>query len=166
LNIKKKSENMTSEHICFQAQEVLFKFMRSFDDKDFEIMKECLHDKIFCDYSSFRKEEPSTIRAIDYCEKRKKSLFNLTTQHNILNVSIEENVELEIRIVCNYIIYRFGKRFLDKKDDFFHSYGRYEFGLKPDKKTTKLKIHSIKQQVFMNDGNSKIHTGLTSTPKT
>ncbi|MBS0351684.1 MAG: hypothetical protein JSR33_10970 [Proteobacteria bacterium] len=42
-------------------QEVLFRFMRSFDIKDWDMMTVCLDDRIYCDYSDLRHEPASWV---------------------------------------------------------------------------------------------------------
>ena len=37
----------------FAVLELLFRFMRTFDEKDWTGMETCLAPKVYCDYSSF-----------------------------------------------------------------------------------------------------------------
>lgn len=143
----------------FQIQNLLFKFMRSFDEKNFEIMRNCLSEELSLDYSSFRKNYPTKQMSREYCDKRKESLQNLITQHNLSNIIIEEQENREsFKVYCNFIIYRFADSFPNDKKSFFHSYGQYEFKLRQN--SNKFEIYSITQKVLMSEGDKSIHKGL------
>ena len=145
----------------FNIQDLLYKFMRSFDDKDFSTMQNCMCDEVNLDYSSFRNEPPSKQKSSEYCRKRKESLETLVTQHNLFNLIIKVNEDnLSANVNCNFIIYRFLIPFSGTKEDFFHSYGQYEFEVKFD--NNNWKISSIIQNILMNDGNKNIHKGIKS----
>jgi len=133
--------------------------MRSFDEKNFESMRNCLCQEIFLNYSSFRNEVPTTYTSTEYCEKRRESLAPLITQHNLNNLIIKINDNnLSANITCNFTIYRFLSEYNGDKSEFFHSYGQYEFEVKFHEK--KWKISSIIQKIIMNEGNKNIHSGV------
>jgi SnoaL-like domain len=138
----------------FEVQELLYRFMRSFDEKDWDAMRGYLADTIECDYSSFRGTPPGTLAREDYVEQRKMSLAELRTQHNLSNVSLSESGSL-IEVRGNYAILRFDPDFDGSRDKFFHSYGRYRFGLK--RIGDSWRIASITQSMLMNDGNPSLH---------
>jgi len=139
--------------------ETLYKFMRSFDEQDWHIMRECLSHSIYCDYSSFRNEKPATKMREEYVAERKRNLSHLRTQHNILNLSIDTETENQIAVAkCNYIIYRFDSNYSGSRDQFYHSYGRYQFEFQRAGNT--WEIISIVQTVITNDGNPRLHGGI------
>lgn len=140
-----------------EIQETLFRFMRSFDTKDWNEMSDCLADEIYCDYFSFLGEEPATIKRNDYINKRKVVLGELKTQHNLTNLSIVYTNDVA-EVNCNFIIYRFHREFSGSKDQFFHSYGTYLFKLKRD--INHWKINSITQALLVNDGNPQLHEAM------
>ena len=142
-----------------KIQEILFKFMRSFDDKDFALMQSCMCDEVYLDYSTFRKTPPGKQKSRQYCEERQKSLATLITQHNLFNIIMENDaVNLMAKVNCNFVIYRFTKSPSGSKEDFFHSYGQYEFELRFEEQN--WKISSITQKILMNEGNPDIHKGI------
>ena len=146
-------------NLNLEIQELLHKFMLSFDNKDFSIMKDCLCEEVYLDYSSFRGDLPAKQTSSAYCENRQESLANLVTQHNLLNLLIKINDDnLTAKVNCNFIIYRFLKEYQGSRDDFFHSYGQYEFKLICE--NNKWLIASIIQKITMNDGNKNIHKGI------
>lgn len=140
-----------------EVQELLFRFMRSFDDKDWEKMRNCLAQNVECDYSSFRGTPPATISRDDYVALRRSALAALRTQHNLSNISIEDSADgAEAR--CNYAILRFHPDFDGAREKFFHSYGQYRFGVV--RSGDGWRVASIKQILLMNDGNPDLHAGM------
>lgn len=145
----------------FAIQEVLFRFMRAFDNKDWDDLHEYLLDNIRCDYSSFRAEKPAEIARNKYIEKRKADLSLLKTQHNLSNLSIDLNGKFAV-VKCNFVIYRFHPKFEGSKEHYFHSYGQYEFELHEEENG--WKISAITQKLLVNDGNPELH-GATRRKK-
>ena len=137
--------------------ELLFRFMRTFDEKDWAGMKACLTKMVYCNYSSFRGEPPAMIAREKYSAKRQASLSALITQHNLSNITMAPKGE-SIEVKCNYAILRFGPDSKSAKEDHFHSYGRYQFLLV--RKGSIWHISSITQHLLRNDGNPKLHIGV------
>jgi hypothetical protein len=136
--------------------------MRSFDDKDFGVMKDCLCEEVYFDYSSFRNEPAAKYKSSEYIEKRKISLENLTTQHNLLNIIVNiKNNNMHANVKCNYIIYRFTNNFSGDKNETLHSYGQYQFELIFQDEN--WRICSLIQTLTANDGNLNIHKGIKSS---
>ncbi|MFK7907829.1 MAG: nuclear transport factor 2 family protein [Chitinophagales bacterium] len=128
----------------------LQQFATSFDTKNWTLMKACLADEIYTDYSSFRKTKPAIIKSTDYIALRKIGLENLRTHHSYADYEIEVNGE-EIFCNCSFEI----QRFSTLTNDFYHSYGKYEFEL--EEIGGEWKIVKIKQIVERNEGNPQIH---------
>ena len=138
-------------------QEILFRFMRSFDTKDWDSMAACLDDRIYCDYSDLRHDQPGYVLRDQYVKQRKDAHSLLKTQHNLFNLSIE-NIENKASVLCNYCIYRFDNQLSSAEENYFHSYGQYLFDLHWDDRD--WKIISITQKLLMNQGNQKLHKGI------
>jgi 3-phenylpropionate/cinnamic acid dioxygenase small subunit len=141
----------------FEIQDLLFRFMRSFDEKDWFAMRACLGETIYSDYSSFRGVPPTTITRDEYTKLRSDALSLLKTQHNLWNISIMTS-ESEVRVMCNYTILRFHPDFDGSRDKFLHSYGRYHFLV--GRIGENWSISSIKQLLLTSEGNSKLHEAL------
>ena len=131
---------------CMEAMilEVLERFARSFDTKDWDEMSACLSDELEVDYSSFRNSKPGRITNSEYIRSRKSGLRKLNTQHRLKNprIAVEGN---RVHSTCDFEI----KRFLKNSDRFFHSYGSYAFQLTLDGEN--WKITSIVQTVNKNE---------------
>jgi len=148
--------------------DLLSRFFQSFDDHDWSIMRSCLCDEVYTDYSSFRNIPASTVRGDDYVEQRRVALYTLEMQHNFLNLRValhgEPKRTAEAR--CNYIIHRFHPTFDGTNDHFFHSYGHYVFALVNGESEisgdSEWKIAKITQKLLRNSGNREIH-GATRT---
>ena len=139
-----------------EVQDLLFRFMRSFDDKDWDVMRSCLAETVDCDYSSFRGTPPAAVARDEYVALRKASIASLRTQHNLSNLSIE-GLEGYAVAKCNYAILRFHSEFDGTREKYFHSYGQYRFGIA--RSQVGWRIASIKQTLLTNDGNPELHIG-------
>ena len=139
----------------------LEKFAASFDLKDWDMMKSCLIEKIFIDYSSFRNTAPTFIDSSEYIELRKIAMKNLNTSHSLSNFEIDISKYKSNILVCHcdFEIQRFSA--IEKyKDSFYHSYGKYTFELILDtseKWKEVWRISKIKQEVERSEGDKKIH---------
>ena len=141
--------------------DLLTRFFQAFDDKNWSMMRGCLCDEVFTDYSSFRDEAASTISADRYVEQRRIALQALDMQHNFLNLRVEVDAAAETATArCNYIIHRFHPSFDGINDHYFHSYGHYLFAFTNLSGT--WKISRITQNLLRNHGNREIH-GATRT---
>jgi hypothetical protein len=143
-----------------EIEELLFRFMASFDRKDWDTMRASLAATIDCDYSSFRGTPRATITAEEYIEQRKTALSSLKTQHNLSNLSIAAT-ESKAEVQCNYAILRFHADFDGSREKFFHSYGSYRFGVA--RTAAGWRIESIKQTLLMSDGNPSLHLGAAKS---
>ena len=134
--------------------DLLCRFFRSFDEKDWKMMRSCLGDTVWTDYFSFRGAPPGEISGDRYVAQREAALSALAMQHNFLNLRVEIG-DASARGWCNYIIHRFHPDFDGWNDGFFHSYGRYEFGfLQAD---GMWRISAIRQILLRNHGDPEIH---------
>jgi 3-phenylpropionate/cinnamic acid dioxygenase small subunit len=143
------------DHI--KIEELLFRFMRAFDEKDWDAMSGCLTEMIRCDYSSFRGTAASDIARGDYVDQRRTVLTSLRTQHNLSNLSISGSAN-HAEVKCHYVIPRFGPAFDSSPDQYFHSYGQYRFTVV--RIGGAWKIASITQLLLTNEGNPALHGGL------
>lgn len=114
-------------------------------------MQECLVQTLWVDYSSLRKTEPEEISRSNYIEQRKEGLKNLKTSHLLKNFQIKKIKKDSIQCRCDFEINRFSA---DDPEDYFHSYGEYQFTLVIE---GQWKIQKITQTVTENRGNRNIH---------
>jgi len=133
-----------------QIIEFIKAFFGSFDTKDWRLMEASLAETVELDYESFRGEPMYYSTAKDYVEKRKMGLKTLNTKHKSSGYVIMRE-GTNINFLCNYEINRFE---IDSKE-YFHSYGRYDFGI--EEKDERLKIYRIRQELERNEGNKNIH---------
>ncbi len=139
-----------------QISDLICRFQRSFDLHDWEVMRSCLDDEIFVDYSSFRGTEPSRISADEYVELRRQALSDLLMQHNHCNLVLSLQTSRRASASCNYQIMRFER----EGNRHFHSWGTYDFGFV--RRSDEWRISSIAQHLLKNDGEPSIHTGATT----
>jgi 3-phenylpropionate/cinnamic acid dioxygenase small subunit len=147
---------LTTE-VRFAIQDLLFRFMRTFDEKDWDGMRTCLNATVDCDYSSFRGTPPTKLTSGDYTDQRKAALSLLKTQHDLANITMITSGD-QIEVKCSYVIRRFHPDFDGSRDTFFHSYGQYRFMVV--RLGEVWKISAIKQLLLMNEGNPDRHGGL------
>lgn len=133
-----------------EAIRLIDNFCKAFDEKDWDLMAECLSDQVELDYRSLRGTPVQRSTPAEYIAQRKKGMAGLRTSHMTSQHKTSGN-EREIRCVCQFEI----KRFERGSEAYFHSYGKYDFGVKPV--NGELKIVHIKQTVERNEGNQKIH---------
>jgi 3-phenylpropionate/cinnamic acid dioxygenase small subunit len=154
-NVESRTELSAEDRL--EIQDLLFRFMRSFDEKDWDGMRSCLGETIDCDYSSFRGTPPSTITRDEYVDQRKAALLFLKTQHNLSNLSIIASAR-QVEATCNYAILRFHPEFDGSRERYFHSYGQYRFTVVRNRGS--WSIVSIRQILLMSEGNSNLHSAL------
>lgn len=149
----------------FAINDLLARFFQAFDDKNWRMMRGCLHNVVQTDYSSFRDVPPATTSAERYVEQRRAALHTLDMQHNFLNLQIEfASGDPEATARCNYMIYRFDPSSDNHADNFFHSYGHYVFTLiKADRE---WRIRAITQNLLCNRGNPDIHGATRAVDNT
>ena len=130
--------------------------MAAFDAKDWAAMRALLADEVFCDDSSFRRTPPGVVTADAYVAERRRSLSHLRLQHNVTNFLVEGTGEVAT-CRCNYQIYRFATAEADGEAGFFHSFGRYHFGL--GRADEGWRIRAIRQETVAGWGDSDLHPG-------
>ncbi|MGH7879121.1 MAG: nuclear transport factor 2 family protein [Candidatus Binataceae bacterium] len=140
-----------------EIQELLFRFMRSFDEKDWDGMRSCLSEAVDCDYSSFRGTPPGTLTRDEYVDQRKAALSLLKTQHNLSTISIVASAA-QAEAACNYAILRFHPEFDGSRNRYLHSYGQYRFAIVRSGEA--WSISSIEQILLMSEGNPDLHSGI------
>ena len=139
--------------------DLLCRFFQSFDIKDWSIIRECLSDTVWTDYSSFRDVAPGNISGDRYVAQRKAALSALDMQHNFLNLRVDVNGETASGR-CNYVIHRFDPM----GPAYFHSYGRYEFGFQ--RISGDWRLARIRQVLLRNEGDPEIHGATRSVNNT
>ena len=140
---------------------LLARFYQSFDEKDWPLMRACLCDEVFADYSSFRGRPAATLRAEVYVNQRRTALQALAMQHNFLNLRVEVAPDARSATArCNYIIHRFHPAFESGNDHYFHSYGSYRFAIASLAGT--WKICGITQHLLRNSGDRELHGATRS----
>jgi SnoaL-like domain len=151
--------SMTDTAIPARAvSDLLACFFQAFDDRNWPMLRDCLCDEVFTDYSSFRGLPAATISRDRYVEQRRTALQALAMQHNFLNLRVEVDAGGETATArCNFIIHRFHPSFDGINGQYFHSYGRYVFQC--DGAGGSWRIAGITQIVLGNHGNSEIHAG-------
>src|SRR5512146_2763544 len=134
-------------------------FQQAFDTADWGLMRRCLGDRVFTDYSSFRGTPPETLSADEYVARRKSALSDLRMLHCFSNLRVELDGS-RARARCNYVIHRFHPDFRGESDGFFHSYGHYLFEF--ERSADGWKIVAITQNLLMNHGNPQLHGATRS----
>jgi hypothetical protein len=135
-----------------EINDLLTRFFQAFDEKDWPVMRDCLCDQVFADYSSFRRAPAATVAADGYVDQRRSALQALDTQHNFLNLRVElDRAGAMATARCNYMIQRFHSLY----DGYYHSQGHYLFTL------TRVggvwKISRIVQHLLRSQGDPEIH---------
>jgi len=97
---------------------LLCSFQQAFDDRNWDVMRECPADPVYTDYSCFRNTPAETLAAEDYIARRKGALAYLRTQHNFSNWQVEIDGDCA-RARCNYAIHRFHLDFQGEPDASF-----------------------------------------------
>jgi hypothetical protein len=139
-----------------EIHELVCRFMQAFDEKDWSLLRACLADTVFCDYSSLRGTPPGEEDADAYVAKRKEALSTLAMQHSFSNLQVEVH-EGGARGRCNFVIHRFAQDFDGTPGTFFHTYGHYRFDF--SREPEGFRIRGITQVVLRNHGNPGIHKG-------
>jgi hypothetical protein len=131
-------------------------FFQAFDDKDWWMMRDCLCDEVFTDYSSFRDVRPSTISGDTYVEQRRAALQALDMQHNFFNLRVDVDEGAETATArCNYSIHRFHPSYDGLSPHSFHSCGHYLFAFAIV--CGNWRISRITQNLLRDHGDREIH---------
>ncbi|MGH7933004.1 MAG: nuclear transport factor 2 family protein [Bryobacteraceae bacterium] len=144
-----------------EINNLLCRFMQSFDDKDWRAMRECLVGDLFCDYSNFRGTPAGRVAADDYVAARKEGLAELAMQHNFFNLRVTMLDHEAASARCNFVIHRFLSISPDSVNAYFHSYGHYRFTFTRTRGI--WKISGIVQVLLKNAGNPEIHGAIRSS---
>jgi SnoaL-like protein len=137
-------------------QDVLCRFFLAFDERDWQVMTSCLAPEIFVDYSSSGREQPGTMSAAAFVQRRRDAVDALAKHHSFSNLLLTKGSGAA-KGRCNYLILRFDREFKGPGEDFYHSCGSYEFSFS---KTAGLwKITSITQRALRSWGNTQLHGG-------
>ena len=136
--------------------DLLVRFFQAFDDKDWPMMRECLWDEVFTDYSSFRGVPAGTLPAGRYVAQRRSSLeAALEMRHRFLNLRVEVESGADTAIAfCDYIIHRYHPSFVSIDNHYFHSYGHYVFAFLNERGA--WRISRITQHVVRSHGGREI----------
>ena len=141
-----------------EISDVVLRFARAFDTKDWDSLRACFTDEIETDYSDVRDEPPTIVNADDYVASRRSSLSDVKTQHISSNHLIAVDGD-EAICISNAVIYR---SLLDS-DERYDTHGCYSHTLR--KTPQGWKISKIKQTVYWNVGNPLVHgKNRKSTP--
>jgi hypothetical protein len=142
------------DHIAIN--DVLCRFFAAFDERDWTAMDDCLAPKVFIDYSSSGREQPSVMSGSEFVQRRRDAVDALAKHHSFSNLLLSKEVDA-VRGRCNYLILRFDRDFRGVGENFYHSCGTYEFLF--SKTHCSWKITSIVQRALQSWGNSQLHGG-------
>jgi hypothetical protein len=134
-----------------EVADCIVAFMRAFDTADWTRMRALLADPVHCDYAGLRGTPPGPVGADAYVDERRRSLAALRTEHEVTNFAVTPGDE-RADCRCDYAIRRFGA-----DGRFFHSYGRYHFGLA--RRDGRWVIDAIRQEQTATEGDPSLHPG-------
>ena len=136
----------------FAVTEVILRFARALDLKDWKLCRSCFLDEIEADYSAFRGKPSTIISADEFVELRREALKNLKTLHLSANHAVEVAGDIAT-CISGMVIYRF----LPEENEHFDSFVYYHHTLV--RNSVEWKISKVKQTLLWNEGNSQIHKG-------
>jgi hypothetical protein len=134
---------------------LLTRFFQAFEDHNWPMMRDCLCDEVYTDYSAFRAVPPSTISADQYVEERRHTLQPLEMQHKFLNLRVEVAAPDTATARCNYFIRRFHTSLDGTDDRYFHACGHYFFAF--TRVHGRWRISRITQHLLRIHGDPAIH---------
>jgi len=132
--------------------DVVLGFARSLDLKDWEACRRCFLDEIETDYSDFRGEPPSRVKADDFVAKRRLALERLKTLHLSTNHQVTIDGDRATCVSAAVI-----HRLRPEDSERFDTYCTYTHTLTHT--SAGWKIAKVKQTVHWNTGNPDIHAG-------
>jgi hypothetical protein len=135
-----------------EISELIIRFATALDLQDWDLFRSCFTDEIEADYSNFRGEQPSVVRADDFVEQRRSALTGLKTQHISTNHLITIDGNIATCTSCT-VIHRFHPDL--EGENFLNTYGYYQHTLK--RTSEGWRICKVKQTVFWNRGNAQVH---------
>jgi len=138
-----------------EASDLICRFQRSFDERDWSGLESCLASEVLVDYEDLRGAPPQLQTAASFCQLRSTALDHLDLQHNFTNLVVSSRDGTDHLVInCNFQIFRFERH----GPRYFHSWGSYTFGVERSG-ALELRITFIKQRVVRNLGDSGIHGG-------
>ncbi len=139
-----------------EVHDLLCRFLQAFDDRDWGLLRDCLAERVLCDYSSLRGTPPGEESADEYVARRREALAGLATLHSFSNLQVELH-EGGARGRCNFVIHRFAADFDGTPETFFHSFGHYRFDFV--RGPGGWRVGGITQVIVRNHGNPGLHGG-------
>jgi hypothetical protein len=136
----------------FALQELVARFANSFDLKDWGRLGQCLADTLHTDYSELRGTAPETMTRDQFVQLRRSALQELQTHHLAGNLEIDltgKSANLKVSMV----IYR-----RNQAGETLNTHCLYF--MKAEQGQDGWRINSIRQKVFMSDGQTEIHKGI------
>ena len=134
-----------------KVQNIIYRFANSFDQKDWEALKNTLSDVIECDYEDLRQTNQKQTKE-EYVALRMDALQTLNTQHLFSN--------LEMKVTDNKAQCQLSALIIRRNESGtkFDTHASYSFQLLMN--NGEWLISKIKQKVLWNDGDPKIHPAL------
>jgi 3-phenylpropionate/cinnamic acid dioxygenase small subunit len=135
-----------------EISDIVIRYARSLDAQDWDLCRSCFVDEIEQDYSDFRGEPPSTIKADEFVALRRRGLAGIKTQHLSTNhaVTVEGDTA---ECISAMVIFRF--RPDGNADNEFDTHGYYTHTLVRTRDG--WKISKVKQAVLWSMGNPQVH---------
>ncbi len=135
-------------------ENVISRFMTSFDTKNWDVMASTLGAELWVDYSDLRHEPPHLTTRSGYVGSRKSAHADTRTHHLISNLDVAlEGQSAEVDASC--VIFR------NNGETSFNSHALYHFRLK--KLVDDWLIVAIRQSILWNEGSPAIHKGIAGT---
>ncbi len=153
---------MPNEHDSQDLVNTIQAFCRAFDLKDWAVLRRCLAEDLFTDYSSFRGTPPARMTADEFIALRQRSLEGLVTEHTSLN-HIVTFTEQHASCRFDFVIRRWPRDASDTR--FFHTSGYYDVVLcrRPEAPYGWV-LESIRQHALRNEGNPDLHIAYRPAP--
>jgi uncharacterized phosphosugar-binding protein len=137
-----------------EIENILNRFMNSFDLKDWTMMVNLLEPTIQVDYADLRGGPATEITAAEYAKARAEGLRHLSTQHLLTNCDIVTSDGAASADATCMIFRSDGARH-------FNSHAFYTFSLVL--RGHSWRISAIKQRILWNEGDPSIHKGVKNT---
>lgn len=140
--------------------DTVLRFFYAMDIQNWTLLRSCLAETLDVDYTALRGEPRKFIFADDFVASRAKDLVNLSTQHISTNHLVSINPE-GAECNSNFLIHRMDQAKSKEEKNSFDTAGFYTHGLVQSQ--TGWTIHSIKQTIIWNRGDSHIHGAFRRT---
>lgn len=135
--------------------DVIVRFGRALDDKDWMVLRACLAPEVDTDYSSFRGTPPARLTSQEFVGLRRAGLAGLVTQHLGAGYLVEIADDRAL-CRCDFVIRRWPADAQDTR--FLHTYGQYRYVL--ERRSEGWRISGIIQLVIRSEGDRSIHGAL------